>query len=96
MRSPLRNRTGNRIATRNFRVTAEYCNHNPSAVKGDHMRDAIKIYFLLFVVCVLALVVVVWLVPQVPLSLVVKVIIKVTLAYLAILFGLWLFGRRHL
>jgi hypothetical protein len=42
---------------------------------------------LLFVVCVLALVVVVWLVPQVPLSLVIKVIIKVTLAYLAICWG---------
>ena len=63
--------------------------------KGDHMREPIKIYLLLLVVCVLALVAV-WLVPQIPWSLVARVIIKVTLAYLVILFGLWLFGRRHL
>ena len=71
----------------------EYCNYNPSAIKAEIMRNAPKIYMLLFLVCALVIAVI-WLVP-VPLSLVIKVIIKVTLAYLIILFGLWLFGRRH-
>ena len=52
-----------------------------------------KFYLFLFVVCVVALVITVWFVP---LGLVANVIIKVTLAYLAILFGRWLLGGRNL
>ena len=60
------------------------------------MWYAIALYLFLFVLCVIAVVVTVWLVPMVPLSLMSKVIIKVTLALLAFRFGIWLLGRKNL
>jgi hypothetical protein len=60
------------------------------------MWYAIALYLFLFVLCVIAVVVTVWLVPMVPLSLLSKVIIKVTLALLAFRFGIWLLGRKNL
>ena len=51
-----------------------------------------KFHLLLLGVCVVALVIIVGFVP---LSLVIRVTIKVTLAYLLIFFGLWLYGKRH-
>ena len=60
------------------------------------MWYAIALYLFLFVLCVIAVVVTVWLVPMVPLSLMSKVIIKVTLALLAFRFGIWLLGRKKL
>jgi hypothetical protein len=60
------------------------------------MWYAIALYLFLFLLCVIAVVVTVWLVPMVPLSLMSKVIIKVTLALLAFRFGIWLLGRKNL
>ena len=60
------------------------------------MWYAIAPYLFLFVLCVIAVVVTVWLAPMVALSLMSNVIIKVTLALLAFRFGIWLLGRKNL
>ena len=79
--------------TRDFRATAEYCNPNPSAIKGELMPVAVKFYLFLFVVCVVVFLIAFRLGP---LSVVIKVTIKVALAFLAIMIGRWLLGPRNL
>jgi len=63
---------------------------------GDLMWYVITLYLVLFVMCVIAVVVAIWLLPQVPVSLMTKVIVKVILALLAFRFGIWLLGRKNL